>query len=524
MNKKSMKNTLCLCLYILFCTGNVSAAPTPNVPNAPTVPQIPPLIPEPAKLNPKPGTFNLNKEVEIIAENPAQQQATFLSQIIQEEANINLPVVKKATKGKRHIRLEIITEKSMPSEAYTLRITPQSVVISATTAQGVFYGIQSLRQLLPGGQASEIPCLEIEDYPRFAWRGLMLDVSRTFMSVNLVKRYIDLMALYKLNTLHWHLTDDQGWRIEIKKHPKLTQVGSRFTPEANAIGGYYTQDEIRDVIRYAAEHNITIVPEIEMPGHNTETAFVYPDFACVGTNKDNFVIDVCCHGGGTELCPGNEDVYAFLEDVLTEVCQLFPSEYIHIGGDEASKQNWKACPRCQKTIADHHLADENALQGYFVERILKILEKQGKTLVGWDEILVEAKLPQQVVGMCWRSREYVEKFAVEGHRVIASPTDPLYFDYDYSKNNSKNVYEYDPIANIPAEAGANVLGMQANFWSHIDRSEPRIDKQLFPRLLALAGAAWTPAAQKDWTQFKIKLDSQKKRLEKMYVNYYKEEQ
>ncbi|MDR3261636.1 MAG: beta-N-acetylhexosaminidase, partial [Tannerella sp.] len=485
------------------------------------------LIPEPVKLDMKSGAFRLDAEVEIVAGKTLQQQAAFLSQVIREEANINLPVVKKGSKGKRHIRLEIVAGDAMPSESYTLRIMPQSVVIGATTAQGVFYGIQSLRQLLPDGQLSEIPCLEIEDYPRFAWRGLMLDVSRTFMSVNLVKRYIDLMSLYKLNTLHWHLTDDQGWRIEIKKHPKLTQVGSRFMPEANAMGGYYTQDEIRDVVRYAAERNITIVPEIEMPGHSMAALVACPNLACVGTDKESFTIHLFGQGANIHkeiLCAGNEEVYSFMEDVLTEVCRLFPSKYIHIGGDEAPKHFWKTCPRCQKTIADHHLADENALQGYFVERILKILEKQDKTLVGWDEILMESKLPPQVVGMCWRSREYVEKFAVGGHRVVATPTNPLYFDYDYNRNNSKNVYEYDPVVNISAEAGANVLGMQANFWSHIDRSELRIDKQLFPRLLALAGAAWTPPTQKEWTQFRIKLDNHKKRLEKMYVNYYKEEQ
>jgi hexosaminidase len=506
--KKIVVYALCLC--ILFCTGNLRS-------------QSVNLIPEPVKLDLKSGTFRLDAEVEIVAGKTLRQQAAFLSQVIREETDISLPVVEKASKNKRHIRLEIVKGTTMPSEGYTLSIMPQSVVVGASAAQGVFYGVQSLRQLLSG----EIPCLEIEDYPRFAWRGLMLDISRTFMSVNLVKRYIDLMSLYKLNTLHWHLTDDQGWRIEIKKHPELAQVGSRFMPEANAMGGYYTQDEIRDVVRYAAGRNITIVPEIEMPGHSMAALVACPDLACIGTDKESFAIHLFGQGAHIHeeiLCAGNEDVYGFMEDVLTEVCGLFPSKYIHIGGDEAPKKFWKTCPRCQKTIADNHLADENALQGYFVERILKILEKQGKTLVGWDEILVESKLPPQVAGMCWRSRKYVERFAVEGHRVIATPTDPLYFDYDYSRNSSKNVYEYDPVANIPAEAGANVLGMQANFWSHIDRSEQRIDKQLFPRLLALAGAAWTEPAQKEWTQFKIKLDSHKKRLEKMYVNYYKEEQ
>jgi hexosaminidase len=261
-----------------------------------------------------------------------------------------------------------------------------------------------------------------------------------------------------------------------------------------------------------------------------EILVAYPDFACDGTIKERIAIHLFEHDlrprerPGEVLCVGNEDIYPFMEDVLTEVCQLFPSKYIHIGGDEVPKVFWKNCPRCQKVIADHHLADENALQGYFVERILKILEKQNRILIGWDEILVEAQLPPEVVGMCWRSGEYVGRFATEGHKVVATPTYPCYFDYSYRKNNSKNVYEYNPAPdNLSAEARKNVLGVQANFWSHIDRSELGIDKQLFPRLLSLAGTAWTPPAQKDWGNFKEKLENHKKRLKKMYVNYYEEE-
>ncbi|MDR1746825.1 MAG: beta-N-acetylhexosaminidase, partial [Tannerella sp.] len=483
------------------------------------------LIPEPVAVTATTGTFSLNEEVAVVAAKNLQPQADFLKEMLLKEANIIISVG-KTSKNKRIIKLEINGKLQLPEEGYSLSVTPQAVTVSAPNVKGIFYGIQSLRQLIT--ETGEIPCVEIEDWPRFGWRGLMLDVSRTFLPVNLLKRYIDLMALYKLNTLHWHLTDDQGWRIEIKKYPLLTEVGSKFSPQANRMGGYYSQEDVKDIIRYASERNITIIPEIEMPGHSLETLISYPQFACTGTDMEKLIkrgIIPCCddHTALEALCAGNEDVFLFLDGVIAEVSALFPSKYFHVGGDEVPKGPWKTCSKCQKIIADNHLADENALQGYFMQRVQKILEKYGKTMVGWDEILLESQLPEDIVGMCWRSREYVKKLSNEGHKVIATPTDPLYFDYNYKSNSSRNVYEYNPAENLSSEAASNLLGMQANFWSHIDCSEIRIDRQLFPRLIALAAAAWTPVTQKDWQQFQPKLEAHYKRLEQMHVDYYKPE-
>ncbi|MDR1814465.1 MAG: beta-N-acetylhexosaminidase [Tannerella sp.] len=483
------------------------------------------LIPEPVSLTATEGTFSLNGELTVVAARNLQSQAAFLKEMLQNEAGINISSG-KAPKNQRIIKLEINGKLQLPEEGYSLSVAPQAVTISAPEVKGIFYGVQSLRQLIT--ETGEIPCVKIEDYPRFGWRGLMLDASRTFLPVNLLKRYIDLMALYKLNTLHWHLTDDQGWRIEIKKYPLLTQIGSKFRAEDNVMGGYYSQEEIKDVVRYAAERNITIVPEIEMPGHSMATIVSYPELTCPVVDKKTLEVHEFFKGKNIHpeiLCAGNEAVYEFMDNVLEEVCALFPSQYVHIGGDEAPKQFWKECPLCQKVIAENNLENENALQGYFVERILKMLEIRGKMLIGWDEILADSKLPSHVVGMYWRDRENngMKRFLKEGHKMIATPRRPLYFDYDYKTNPSKNVYEYDPSANLTPEEAANVLGVQANFWSHIEHSEARIDRQLFPRLLALAAAAWTPVTQKNWQQFQPKLESHYKRLEQMHIDYYKPE-
>ena len=260
-----------------------------------------------------------------------------------------------------------------------------------------------------------------------------------------------------------------------------------------------------------------------MPGHCLAALVAYPHLSCTG---EQYKIHTFLEGPGIHneiYCAGNEQVFEFLEGVLTEVCELFPSKYIHVGGDEAPKVFWKKCPKCQQTMADNNLKNEEELQGYFIQRALKILQKNNRYLIGWDEIIDESDMPLEVAGTCWRNSNFVGKFAEKGHKVVANSTIPYYFDYGYDANSSQRVYENNPIPdNLPADKRANVLGIQANFWSHIDRSEPRVDRMLFPRLLSLAGAAWSPEEQKNWARFKVKLEEHKKRLKSMYVNYYEE--
>ena len=431
--------------------------------------------------------------------------------------------------------IRFVTDESLPAEGYELNVDGEGIEVRASQFPGFLYALQSLEQLLPAtvygtepapDAAWEVPCVKIADAPRFAYRGMHLDVARHFFSVDEVKRYIDVMAIHKLNTLHWHLTDDQGWRIEIKRYPELTAVGSIRkatvvrkewgTYDGTPYGGFYTQDEIRDVVKYAADRGVTVIPEIDLPGHMLAALTAYPELGCTGGPYE-----VWGRWGVADdvLCPGREKTFEFLEGVLTEVMELFPSEYIHIGGDECPKVRWEKCPRCQAKIRQLGLKDdgehtaEHYLQSYVTDRIGKFLARHGRRIIGWDEIL-EGRAPSDAVVMSWRGSEGGIAAAKLGHDVIMTPNSHFYFDYYQSLDTDaepfgiggyipmEQVYSYDPaFPELTPEQQRHILGVQANLWTEYVLSDEHLEYMLLPRLAALSEVQWCLPETKDWNRF-----------------------
>ena len=431
--------------------------------------------------------------------------------------------------------IRFVTDESLPAEGYELNVDGEGIEVRASQFPGFLYALQSLEQLLPAAvygtepapdAAWEVPCVKIADAPRFAYRGMHLDVARHFFSVDEVKRYIDVMAIHKLNTLHWHLTDDQGWRIEIKRYPELTAVGSIRkatvvrkewgTYDGTPYGGFYTQDEIRDVVKYAADRGVTVIPEIDLPGHMLAALTAYPELGCTGGPYE-----VWGRWGVADdvLCPGREKTFEFLEGALTEVMELFPSEYIHIGGDECPKVRWEKCPRCQAKIRQLGLKDdgehtaEHYLQSYVTDRIGKFLAQHGRRIIGWDEIL-EGRAPSDAVVMSWRGSEGGIAAAKLGHDVIMTPNSHFYFDYYQSLDTDaepfgiggyipmEQVYSYDPaFPELTPEQQKHILGVQANLWTEYVLSDEHLEYMLLPRLAALSEVQWCLPETKDWNRF-----------------------
>ncbi|MBK9388692.1 MAG: beta-N-acetylhexosaminidase [Bacteroidetes bacterium] len=458
------------------------------------------IIPQPQKVGILEGEFVFKPETKIIAPLSLNTAAELFSEEMKDIIGRKITVTSKGnSSGNIVLRIEKTVSKP---EGYELNISSGSIRVTASTGAGIFYGLQTIKQLLICSENGVLKAMTITDSPRFEWRGVMLDVSRTFMPLNLVKRYIDLFSQYKLNVVHLHLTDDQGWRIEIKKYPLLTEIGSKFDPEFNRMGGYYSQDEIRELVIYAKARNVMLVPEIELPGHASAAIASYPELSCENVRP---VIHTFLEGKSIHeeiFCAGKESTYVMIFGILDELCELFPSPYIHIGGDEAPKAMWKRCPYCQKTMKDNNLSNEEELQSLFVKRIGDYLRSKNKTLVGWDEIIEGGKLSGDEVLMFWRGWKLseVEKEVKSGFRVVCTPTTHCYFDYPYDKINTRTIYDYEPVR--PGTSEKNYLGVQANFWSHIDRSEHNIDKQLFPRVLGLAETAWSKPENKNWDRFK----------------------
>jgi hexosaminidase len=479
------------------------------------------IIPEPAQSVPLQGSFTLTAGTSVIAPDDWSETARLFAGKVEEVTGI-----KPSINQKGNVKGNIMLRKDgsvKGSEAYELDVRPDGIEIRASAKGGAYYGLQTVAQLLAMSENGKIAAVSLKDRPAFTWRGVMLDVSRTFMPVNLVKRYIDLFSFYKLNTVHLHLTDDQGWRIEIKKYPLLTEVGSKFDAKYNRMGGYYSQDDIRELVKYAGSRNITLVPEIELPGHACAALASYPWLSCAGIKPE---IHTFFEGPSVHkeiLCAGKPEVYEFIFNVLDELAALFPSEYIHIGGDEAPKDEWKKCSYCQGTMKENGLKDEEELQSYFVKRIGEHLRSKNRILIGWDEIYDGGKLKGDEVLMFWRGwkAESVEKAAAGGFRIVASPTTHCYFDYDYKSIDTRKIFDYYPVPETAtAEAAKNYIGVQANFWSHIDRSEANIDKQLLPRLLGLAEAAWTDQGNRNWEKFKTSAKMNSEYLRKMNFNVY----
>ena len=477
------------------------------------------VIPVPLKMEQGTGSFLLSEKTKLYT-NLQGGEAELWENYLKA-----LPVQLKEArmKDRKQMLFLLITPKTpqLPSpESYTLSVTSQRIEIRATSGAGLFYGMQTLLQLMqPAGTGSySIASVEIEDTPRFAYRGLMLDVSRHFSTKEFIKKQIDALAYYKINRLHLHLTDAAGWRLEIKKYPLLTDFAAwRTDPtwkkwwnggrkylrydEPGASGGYYTQDDIREILAYARQHYITVIPEIEMPSHSEEVLAAYPQLSCSGEPYKN-----------SDFCVGNEETFTFLENVLTEVMELFPSEYIHVGGDEAGKSAWKTCPKCQKRMKDEHLANVDELQSYLIHRIEKFLNNHGRRLLGWDEILQGGIAPNATV-MSWRGEEGGIAAVTSGHHAIMTPGAYCYLDSyqdaPYSQPEAiggylplKKVYTYDPVpASLTAEQAKLVYGVQGNLWVEYIPTPEHVEYMIYPRMLALAEVAWSAPERKSWPDF-----------------------
>ncbi len=496
------------------------------------------IIPAPVSAEARTGTFTITASTKIILEGSGTKKtADFFNNYLKEYYGFTLPVAKPKAPEKNAIVLNFDKIENAVPGAYNLAVDKDKVYIGGDDEEGVFYGMQTLIQLLPVEKSPALTVQQcvIADAPRFAYRGLHLDCGRHFFSVDFVKQYIDFIALHKMNTFHWHLTEDQGWRIEIKRYPKLTQVGSCRAGTATGHNkgndstpycGYYTQAQVKDVVKYAADRYVTIIPEIEMPGHGLAALASYPYLGCTkgpyktgekwGVFKDVY-------------CAGNDSTYKFIENVLDEVMALFPSKFIHIGGDECPKDAWKTCPVCQKRIKSEGLKDENALQSYFIQRVEKYLNSKGRNIIGWDEILEGGLAPNATV-MSWRGEEGGIAAAKQHHKVVMTPGKYVYFDHAQSKKEDsltiggdlplEVVYEYEP---VPAELGPDessyVMGAQANVWSEYMANTSKVEYMLFPRLSALSEVLWSPKAAKSWDNFLSRMQVQYKRYGLWKVNY-----
>jgi hexosaminidase len=518
-----------------------SCSPGPSKPKA----SGPAVVPAPLRLEARPGAFAIGPETRIViveSQVEARPVATTLRDMLKDPTGYDLGIEVSAgpdgrtplRAGAIHLRLD--PEGRLGPEGYLLDVGADRILLEAAAPAGLFYGVQTLRQLLPaaiekpgGAGPWTVPAVSIEDRPRFGWRGGLLDCSRHFFPKDFVKRWIDILAMHKLNVFHWHLTDDQGWRIEIKKYPRLTEVGAwrvdredkhwnardpQKPGEAATYGGFYTQEDIREVVAYAASRYITVVPEIEMPGHAKAALTAYPELSCTG---GPFTVPPGGYWPITDVfCPGNDGTFEFLGNVLAEIIPLFPGSFVHIGGDEVDKAEWTRCPKCQARMKSEGLKDEKELQSYFIRRIEKVLKAKGKRLIGWDEILEGGLAPQATV-MSWRGTEGGVAAARAGHDVVMSPTSHCYIDYYQGSPAFEppgiggylplpKVYEFESVPDVLTEAEAkHVLGGQVNLWTEYVSDGRHAEYMALPRLAALAEAVWTPKTRRDWEDFAVRI-------------------
>lgn len=497
------------------------------------------VIPYPNSLVPEEGSFVFNKKTKMICtlslDSASQEVVHNFSALLNNVAGLKTECIVEEEKGEKNI-VFFDLDTSIANEGYSLDIDPSKIIIKASSAAGFYYAVQSLKQLLPiavyGDKESdsvekwEVPCVHIDDAPRFSYRGMHLDVARHFFSVDEVKRYIDLLAMHKLNVFHWHLTDDQGWRIEIKKYPKLTEIGSirkhtmvekNFDQYDNTpYGGYYTQDQIRDIVNYAKERFITIIPEVDLPGHMVAALASYPSLGCTG---GPYEVQGMWGVHPDVLCAGKEETYEFVTDVLSEVIELFPSRYIHIGGDECPKDRWKKCPLCQARIrklglkTDKEHTAEERLQSYFMTRVEKFLNENDRQIIGWDEILEGGAAPNATV-MSWRGTDGGVQAAKLRHNVVMTPNTYLYFDYYQSEDTQteplaigsyvplERVYDFEPVPDtLDNDSKKYILGAQANLWTEYISDFKQVEYMLLPRLDALSEVQWTRPENKNWVNF-----------------------
>lgn len=553
-----MNKTFIFTVFVIFIIGLTGCKRKLVIMEKP-VPSKINIIPKPVSVLEKKGKFRITPELEIIFDTDnteLENIAEYFAGIVRNVTGYNVSLTGSDETERYRDCIKLLMDNSLhypKDEGYELDVNTDRIILKAPSASGLFYGIQTLLQLLPeeifsngyfsGDIDWTIPCVKIVDYPRYVYRGMHLDVSRHFFPAEFIKRYIDLIAMHKMNVFHWHLTDDNGWRIEIKKYPKLHEISAwrvdrehenwrKWTPvkegEKATYGGYYTQEEIEEIVEYAKKRYITVIPEIEMPGHTSEVFAAYPEFACT---EGPFHVKPGGYWPITDIfCAGKEETFEFIENVLTEVMELFPSEYIHIGGDEANKARWKECPLCQKRIREEGLKDENELQSYFIRRIEKFLISKGKKLIGWDEILEGGLAPEATV-MSWRGMKGGIEAAKQGHDVIMTPTSHCYFDYYQADPEFqpeaiggfltlKKVYSLEP---TPPELSENeqkyILGAQGNVWSEYIKTPEYAEYMSMPRMCALAEVVWTQKESKSWMDFLYRLQPHFNRLKKMNVNF-----
>lgn len=517
------------------------------------------LIPKPYRTEIMDGNFTLSAETKIFLASEAEEKsARFINDYLQKFYGFQLQVIKKNNTASQQ-NILVFTKSKMDNPvpgAYTLTINRNMAVIGSSDPSGWFYGVQTLIQLFPFEKKTKfiLPCLEIEDKPRFAYRGMHLDVGRHFFPVDFIKKYIDFIAMYKMNTFHWHLTEDQGWRIEIRKYPQLTQVGAYRNGtiighhpgtgnDDTKYGGFYTQEQIKEIVKYAADRFITVIPEIELPGHASAAIAAYPELSCFPNEATQKAKNVVWSGDSTGkqvqqswgvypdvFCP-SEYTFHFLENVLDEVMALFPSKYIHIGGDECPKDNWKRSAFCQQLIQSKNLKDEHGLQSYFIQRIEKYLNSKGRNIIGWDEILEGGLAPNATV-MSWRGEQGGIEAARQKHHVIMTPGGWVYFDHSQTKHEDsvviggyttvQKVYGYEPVPSEMSEEDAKyVLGAQANVWSEYMKYPSKVEYMIFPRMSALSEVLWTEKTHKNWTDFSKRLTHEFTRYDWWGVRYSK---
>ncbi|GGC24041.1 beta-N-acetylhexosaminidase [Parapedobacter defluvii] len=503
------------------------------------------IIPQPLQLEQKQGAYVLTEKAFIQVDNGNTELKALGELLVQglfERTGTRLSLVpSRADNGTTAtIVLQLVSDTLLGDEGYRLSVSEKGIIAQARKANGLFYAIQSIYQLLPVERTTDsgvaIPAVEITDKPRFGWRGLMLDVGRYFYSVDYIKKYIDYLAMHKMNVFHWHLVEDHGWRIEIKKYPQLTDV-SAWRPSTNfqrgsyinlnPHGGFYTQEQVKEVVAYAQSRYVTVVPEIELPGHVLSALVAYPELSCTG---GPFEIPEQWAIQKDIYCAGKEEVFTFLEGVLGEVAELFPSEIIHIGGDEAPKDRWEACPHCQKRIKDEGLKDEHELQSYFITRIEKFLNSKGKRIIGWDEILEGGLAPNAAV-MSWRGTEGGIEAARMHHPVVMTPTTYMYLDYfqgePYLEPSGiggflplRKVYSFEPIPEeLVGKEREFILGVQGNIWCEYIHAPEKVDYMTYPRGAAVAEIGWSTPDRKDWVDFTRRLETQYTRYEQMGINY-----
>lgn len=523
------------------------------------------IVPRPAFVKQGSGKITITPATQIVLEgSQLENSANFLNDYLRKNYQLTLKVVSQAS-GKNVIRLNYERMDSTIAGAYELVADKNGISIAGDNAEGVFYGIQSLIQLLPVPAAKPkatpasltVPYVEIQDSPRFSYRGMMLDAGRHFMEVEFLKKYIDYLALHKMNYFHWHLTDDQGWRIEIKKYPRLTEIGAwrngtitgRYPGTGNTnkrYGGFYTQDQVKEIVAYAAARYITVVPEIEMPGHGSAAIAAYPELSCFPKESTfSYYPKDCKWSGDTTgkhvqqtwgvfadvFCAGQDNTFKFLQDVIDEVAPLFPGQLIHVGGDECPKSNWKRCPQCQQRMKDNNLKDEHELQSYFIQRMEKYINTKGKRLIGWDEILEGGLAPNATV-MSWRGEAGGIEAAKQKHNVVMTPTTYVYFDYSQTLDEDsvtiggfipiEKVYNYEPIpAELTAEQGKYILGAQANLWSEYVTNPSKVEYKIFPRMAALSEVVWSKKENRNWKNFQSRLLTQLKRYDLWGATYSK---